>query len=163
MVCLTYSPTPWVTHARKFLWLKELTGKNDHSVLDMWWIEQGLRWLLGKPWCGLFVAEAIEFAGLEAPKHLYRAKAWLKWGEPIKAPVFGCVVIFGRKGGGHVAFVVGRDPKGRLMCLGGNQANKVSIAPFDTSRVLGYRIPKNYIGRPLGEMLAESESSMNEA
>ena len=53
----------------------------------------------------------------------------------------GAIVVFQRAGGGHVGFLVGRDERGRLMILGGNQANAVTIAPFDPERVLGYRWP----------------------
>ena len=54
----------------------------------------------------------------------------------------GCIAVFERKGGGHVGFVVGTDERGRLMVLGGNQGDAVTIAPFDKSRVLGYRYPQ---------------------
>jgi hypothetical protein len=55
------------------------------------------------------------------------------------------VVVFERKGGGHVGFLVGTDERGRLMVLGGNQGNSVNVAPFDRSRVLGYRWPQTNI------------------
>ena len=54
---------------------------------------------------------------------------------PLQAPTVGCVVVFEREGGGHVGLVVGADTKGRLLVLGGNQGDAVSIAPFDRSRV----------------------------
>ena len=56
----------------------------------------------------------------------------------------GCVVVYERKGGGHVGFVVGKDQKGNLMTLGGNQGDRVSVLPFEQSRALGYRWPSNY-------------------
>ena len=40
-----------------------------------------------------------------------------------------------------MGFVVGRDPRARLLVLGGNQRDAVNISPFDTARVLGYRWP----------------------
>lgn len=43
-----------------------------------------------------------------------------------------------------VALAVGRDEQGRILCLGGNQGDKVSVAPFDEGRVLGYRWPLGY-------------------
>lgn len=61
-------------------------------------------------------------------------------------PVRGCVVVFERKGGGHVGLVEGRDQFGRLLVIGGNQGDAVSLAAFETARVLGYRWP---VGVPL--------------
>jgi len=40
---------------------------------------------------------------------------------------------------GHVGFFAGWGTDGRIMILGGNQGDTVSIAPFDVSRVLGIR------------------------
>ena len=84
--------------------------------------------------------------GHSLPKHWYRARAWLDWGVPC-SPVPGCVVVFNggpkRPGAGHVGFLLGRDERGRLMVLGGNQGNSVNVAPFDPARVLGYRWPAN--------------------
>ena len=49
--------------------------------------------------------------------------------------------MFSRDGGGHVGFAVGKDTAGRLLVLGGNQGNAVSIAAFDVARAIGYRWP----------------------
>lgn len=49
-----------------------------------------------------------------------------------------------RNGGGHVGFVVGRDQNGKLMVLGGNQNNRVSIAPFDEDDFVAFRWPSVY-------------------
>lgn len=47
-----------------------------------------------------------------------------------------------RKGGGHVFFIVGQSADGsRLMALGGNQGDKVSIAPILKSEVTAIRWP----------------------
>jgi uncharacterized protein (TIGR02594 family) len=88
-------------------------------------------------------------ANLGIPKYAFRARAWLEWGKTIHAPIVGCVVIYARKGGGHVGFVVGQDQHGNLMTLGGNQGDAVTVAPFDRSRVLGYRWPDSEPMPPL--------------
>lgn len=46
-------------------------------------------------------------------------------------------------------FVIALTEEGHPVGLGGNQGNAVTIATFDKSRVLGYRIPKNYV-KPFG-------------
>jgi hypothetical protein len=41
---------------------------------------------------------------------------------------------------GHVAFFE-REEKGRIVCLGGNQSDRVSLASYPTSRLLGFGCP----------------------
>ena len=69
------------------------------------------------------------------------AKSYLEWGELLKEPTPGCVVVFSRDGGGHVGFVVGQDKAGNLLVLGGNQGDAVNVKAFQRSRVTGYRWP----------------------
>ena len=151
--------THWIITAESFIGLKEVSNKNDHPLLTEGWARRGLRWLIGQPWCGLFVAHCLQ----TYPKNFYRAKEWLNWGVLIEAPVYGCVVVFGRTGGGHVGFVVGKDKQGRLLVLGGNQNNAVNVLPFDTGRVLGYRVPYGYKGAALVTVVSNAKSSTNEA
>lgn len=116
------------------------------------------------PWCGAFVARCIAEAGLPYAKQWYRAKAWATWGEPLAYAVLGCIVVFERQGGGHVGFVVGRDPRGRLMVLGGNQGDRVSIVPFDPTRVIALRWPAGDFERlPLPVIQTSAASSSQEA
>jgi uncharacterized protein (TIGR02594 family) len=156
--------TKWIDEAKKHIGLKEISGKNDHPLLLGWWVKYGVKYLYKKAWCGLFTAHSIKSAGHPIPKHWYRALAWLDWGVDIGSPCYGCVVVFSRTGGGHVGFVVGKDDKGRLMVLGGNQGDSVSIAPFDLSRVAGYRMPIGTFHRgALPTLLSKESSSTNEA
>lgn len=133
---------PWITEAKKHLGVAEIPGPKTHPTitawlrkLDAWWADDET------PWCGVFVAACMDAAGQPLPKFWMRAKAWAEWGTRLSVPVPGCVVVFERKGGGHVGFVVGRTAAGHLMVIGGNQGNRVSIAPFDTARVVGYYWP----------------------
>jgi uncharacterized protein (TIGR02594 family) len=135
----------WVTKALEYLGQEEIPGAKTAPFIakalvymKAWWTDDET------PWCGVAAGGCMKFAGYAPPKAYYRAKAWLDWGKVLHSPVYGCVVIFTRDGGGHVGFVVGIDTKGRLMVLGGNQGNKVSIAPFDFARVAGYRMPVGY-------------------
>ena len=157
------SEPKWLVFARSKIGLKERTGKNDHPTLDQWWTSFNVKWLLRQAWCGLFIAVAMRESGYKPPRFWYRAKSWLNFGVEIKDPVYGCIAVLERNGGGHVMFVVGMDMKGRLMGLGGNQSNAVNIQPFDKSRVIGYRVPQGYYGKALSTMIAEGNSSTNEA
>ena len=67
------------------------------------------------------------------------ARSYEKAGTKLDKPAYGCLVTFTRNGGGHVGFVVGKDSRGNLMVLGGNQGDAVNIKPFAVSRVTAYR------------------------
>lgn len=136
---------PWVAIARRYIGQKEIPGIKTAPFITKaliyvkaWWTDDET------PWCGVGAGACMKAAGYSIPKECYRAKEWLKWGISIPKPIYGCVVVFTRDGGGHVGFVVGIDSRGRLMVLGGNQKNAVRIDPFDTSRVSGYRMPADY-------------------
>ncbi len=145
----------WITEARKHVGLAEIPGPK-HNLTILNWLKNLKAWWQDDetPWCGVFVAHCIQTAGLPIPKNWMRAKEWATWGSPIAKPTLGCVVVFDRQGGGHVGFVVGIDEKGRLMVLGGNQGNKVSVAPFENKpvseggRVVGFRVPTGYLVPP---------------
>ena len=53
----------------------------------------------------------------------------------MSKPAYGCVAVKKRTGGNHVMFIVGKDRQGRLMGLGGNQGNRVSIIPFNAAEL----------------------------
>lgn len=136
--------TPWLAVASGYVGLAEIPGRDTAPVIARWLRDLRAWWSDDEtPWCGTFVAACLTEAGLREslPKHWYRAKAWLEAGYPLVRPSPGAIAVFDRKGGGHVGFIVGRDPGGRLLILGGNQGNRVSIAPFDPSRLLGFRWP----------------------
>lgn len=157
----------WHLEARKHLGLAEIPGK-EHSPtilamlksLKAWWADDET------PWCGVFVAHCMRVAGVALPRDWMRAKAWASWGQGLTGPVVGCVVVFERQGGGHVGFVVGRDQTNRLLVLGGNQGNKVTVAPFDLNRVVGYRWPAELALPALVQLpvfQSTAEASSNEA
>lgn len=135
----------WLIEAEKDIGLAEIKGPKHNSritgwlkKLKAWWAEDETAW------CGTACAAWMQAAGQPIPKAWYRAKAWLEWGDPISVPVVGAVVVFDRKGGGHVGFVVGKDKAGNLMVLGGNQGDMVKVSPFAMSRVAGFRLPRGY-------------------
>jgi len=133
---------PWIAEARRYIDLTEFPGASHNSII-LGWLDKLSAWWRDDetPWCGAFVAHCLSETGHPIPKFWMRAKAWAGWGTRLDSPATGCVVVFERQGGGHVGFVVGRTAAGHLMVLGGNQGNKVSIAPFDRSRVVGYYWP----------------------
>jgi uncharacterized protein (TIGR02594 family) len=133
----------WLKKARTYIGTAEIPGAATSGTISRWLLDLKAWWRDDEtPWCGVFVAACMKEAGLTVlPVHWYRAKGWLDWGQVLLAPAVGCVVVFERKGGGHVGLVVGRDSTGNLMVLGGNQGNRVSIMAFEMGRVIGYRWP----------------------
>ena len=136
----------WMQIAKDCVGLKEIPGAKHNGVIQGWLAKLGAWWRDDEtPWCGVFVDGIFRDLNLPTVKNGFRARAWLDWGTPIVKPTIGCVVVFNggakRPGAGHVGFVAGADARGRLMVLGGNQGNAVTVAPFDRVRALGYRWP----------------------
>lgn len=157
---------PWIKIAGSYVGIKEIPGKESAPIivkwlnnLKAWWNDDST------PWCGVFMAEVMKEAGINYPPAYYRAKEWLNWGERLDVPVYGCVVVFDRVGGGHVGIVIGKDKSGRLMVIGGNQSDQVSVVPFQTDRVSGYRYPIGYTPPkwPLPVMETTQKSSIKES
>mgnify|MGYP003403399093 CR=1 FL=1 len=134
----------WLMVAQRYLGLREIPGAPTEPTIAGWLRKLRAWWADDEtPWCGTYVAACLSESGYPVARHWYRAKGWLDWGVPIAGPAVGAVVVFDRQGGGHVGFVVGRDSANRLLVLGGNQGNAVSVATFDlTARpAAGYRWP----------------------
>jgi uncharacterized protein (TIGR02594 family) len=94
------------------------------------------------PWCSSFVNWSIVQAGIRGTNSA-GARSWLKWGQPIDQPKRGAVTVF-RRGSdpalGHVGFYW--EPSGdRILVLGGNQGNQVSIKGYRKADLLGFRWP----------------------
>ncbi|MEW6403932.1 MAG: SH3 domain-containing C40 family peptidase [Chloroflexota bacterium] len=99
------------------------------------------------PWCSAFVNWCLEQAGYDRTRNAL-ARSWLKWGQEIKTPRRGCIVVFEReKKFGHVGFYL-EENETHIKVLGGNQQNpetkifEVSEKFYPKTDLLGYRIPK---------------------
>lgn len=157
----------WLRTARDDVGLRELAGAPTAPKIGAWLQRLGAWWRDDEtPWCGVAVAAWMRASDVPLPRHWYRAKGWLDWGLPVP-PTVGAVVVFERQGGGHVGLLLGKDESGRLLVLGGNQGNAVSIAPFDPSRAIGYRWPFGQVeGYTIGQLpviASAAPSSSNEA
>ncbi len=132
----------WLHEARKHLGQKELKGAQHNPLILRWWTAIRAPFTDDEtPWCAAFVGGVLESVGIKSTRSAM-ARSYLKWGFPIASPELGCVVVFERGPTfGHVGFVMGRDLRGNLMVLGGNQGDAVTIAAFNPARVIGYRWP----------------------
>jgi len=148
---------PWLNIAYSLLGTKEIPGPSNSQIILNWALNAA-SWLGAPytqdstPWCGLFIAHCLNQVGIRKPSSAIalRAKWWLNFGEAEdhfsnRIPL-GSIAVLQRTGGGHVFFVTGVYENGDLQGIGGNQSDKVSIARFPKSRLVGIRWPdRNYV------------------
>lgn len=161
----------WLAYARTLIGVREIPGAK-HSPVIMGWIAKLGAKVLGitvkddeTAWCGTFCAHVMQQAGIHPPPIAVRAKAWAKWGRQLISPRPGCVLVFDRKGGGHVGLYVGESATDYYV-LGGNQGNAVSIAPLAKERLTeggmrwphGEPLPKPQIVRMSGGARSTNEA-----
>ncbi len=93
-------------------------------------------------WCSAFVNWLMRECRIPGSGSAV-ARSWLGWGVAEALPRLGAIVILKRgtqAWQAHVALLLA--VKGdRLTVLGGNQSDRVSIASFPATRLLGYRWP----------------------
>lgn len=97
------------------------------------------------PWCAAFVAACLAKAKVpnEVTKSLRLwAAAYAQIGTsiPLSSPVWGCIGVKTRTGGGHVGFVVAANEK-YVWMLGGNQGDNVTVGRFPRSSFSAFRLP----------------------
>lgn len=159
------SEPAWLVEARKNIGTAETKGPQHTAAVLDYWKSVKLSGIKNDeiPWCAAFAGAMLERVGIKSSRS-DAARSYLAWGQPLKAPVVGCVVVFGREGGGHVGFVVGQDADRRLLVLGGNQTDAVNVKAFDRARVLSYRWPLG-VELPVGPLpkLSAVEASTSEA
>lgn len=173
----------WLATARRYLGVAEIKGPQHNpriiELLDRADGKDDGKPLQGiaddeVPWCASFVSGVLEEAGVASARSAW-ARSYVTWGQSLGGPAVGAIVVFERgPSSGHVGFVAGRDSKGNLMVLGGNQGDMVKLSPFAPSpppagRVLGYRWPTAHplpgkIGLPgLPLIGSDGKLSSNEA
>lgn len=132
----------WLMEARADIGVREVPGAATAPTIARWLTELKAWWSGDEvPWCGTAVAAWMRAADVDLPQHWYRANAWADWGQKLREPIHGCVVVFERKGGGHVGLVVGQTSIGDLLVLGGNQGDAVNVRSFPRTRAVAYRWP----------------------
>lgn len=146
----------WLVEARRHLGLREVKGSKHSERIQFWLKALGAWWDDDEEaWCGTFVAYCLMVAGLKRGKANSRAKNYVhgtkadsgfypfNWygageyriegGTKLSKPAYGCVAVKSRKGGNHVAFVIGKTASGQIVVIGGNQGDKVCYAVYDES------------------------------
>lgn len=135
--------------------VKEYPGNEDNPVIIGWAKEVGLDGVYKKDviaWCGLVMAVVAKRAGKEVVKDPLWALNWANFGIAVDEPMLGDVLVFrryknGKLIGGHVAIYVYETPT-TYGCLGGNQADSVSITEIAKNRLAAARRPIYSIAQP---------------
>lgn len=141
----TPHPTPWgvVMALEEAAGVRELPGDQEHPRIVRYHQVTTLKATRDEvAWCSAAACWCMEEVGIRSPRSA-AARHWLAWGRAIAEPVPDCVAIFRRGGNpkqGHVAFYIGRDGD-RILVRGGNQGNRVCIAAYRATELLGYRMP----------------------
>jgi uncharacterized protein (TIGR02594 family) len=134
---------PWLPIALAEMDVAETPGSgNTPRVLEYLRstnVDIGMAGLDATPWCSGFVNWCVKRSG-HVGTNSAAARSWLHWGSALGVPRRGCIVVFSRDAGGHVGFFLKLEGD-RIFVLGGNQHDKVSVAPYPSSRLLGYRGP----------------------
>ena len=122
---------------------QETVGPKHNPVIMGWAKEVGLSSVYTAdeiPWCGLFMAVVMQRAMRPVVQNPLGALNWNNFGVHSNTPMFGDVLTFSRKGGGHVGIYVAEDDT-TYHVLGGNQGNKVCIKRIEKSRLSQARRP----------------------
>ncbi|MCB1501364.1 MAG: TIGR02594 family protein [Bauldia sp.] len=159
-----------IVEALKLFGTLEAAGSRNNPTIVAWAKEVGgevadLYKADSIPWCGLFLAVVAKRAGKVFPQHPLWALSWSAFGSKVTAAGLGDVLVFTRKGGGHVGLYVGEDA-GAFHVLGGNQSDRVCITRVARSRLYAarrplYRVQPDNV-RPL-HLEASGALSLNEA
>lgn len=134
----------WIAAARLRIGEREIMGPKHNSWIAKGWARLGAGWYNDDetPWCGYFVADCLDAAGLPYPKNFPAASSFRTWGTPSK-PQLGAIGVKVRPGGNHVFFIVGETPdKQFFKALSGNQSNAVNIMDIAKSETDAIRWPQ---------------------
>lgn len=99
------------------------------------------------PWCAAYAGTMLKIAGAKYLKTL-SSLAYRNYGNAVPLNDkskwrLNDVVIFSRKGGGHIGFFRGYNPSnGSVLIAGGNQSNNLTEVGFKSGRM-----PIVYVGR----------------
>lgn len=135
----------WLTIARKDLGVTEMKGSRHHPRVVEMFKEAGFSGIKDDetPWCAAAIGSWLRRANLK-PSNSLAARSYDTWGERLEAPALGAIGVKRRTGApawqGHVGFVVAANAT-TVWMIGGNQSDRVSIAPFSRWQFTAFRWP----------------------
>ncbi|QIG73797.1 baseplate hub subunit and tail lysozyme [Rhizobium phage RHph_N34] len=142
------SEPPWLSLAKSQLGTYEYAGSQHNPQILKYLATVGINSGDETTWCSAFAAWCMKNSGQSIQGINGWAKSWSRSGafEKIDKPLHGCIVVFNRPPNpesGHVCFLT-RIQGGSLVCIGGNQSNKVKESSYSMSRAAGFYWPKGF-------------------
>ena len=125
-----------ITIAQQEIGHGEIGGNNKG-----YYVRQYLNGQENLPWCAGFISYCLKKSGYDLP-YLLRAKSYLKYGRRVNIPQTGDLIVFSRKGGGHIE-IISKVNKDNIWTIGGN----VGIFP---AKVREFKYSCNNIKNLLG-------------
>jgi uncharacterized protein (TIGR02594 family) len=119
----------------------EFVGRESNPIILNWAKECGIPYYEdGISWCSLYVNWVAFKSKLPMSKKL-NARSWLDVGKRVTTPRTGDVCVFWRESVdswmGHVGFYISENSTS-VQVWGGNQGDKVCLASYPKSRLLGF-------------------------
>lgn len=157
---------PWLKEAAKNLGVHEGVGAANNPTVVQFYADAGFPGIKSDAvaWCAAFVGAMLKRAGYK-PSGSLGARSYEAYGVNLHKPMFGCIGVKKRAGGGwlgHVGFVVAYDGS-RVWMLGGNQGDKVSVASFPASQFTAFVIPAGFDQSKLSPVPKSPPSNMKVA
>jgi uncharacterized protein (TIGR02594 family) len=140
----------WLEEAKPLVGEREIKGTKHNPKIVHLWHDAHLSHVRDDEtaWCAAFVGASLERAGYRSTRRP-NARSYTTWGiDVMESGVLhvplGAILVFSRPPSewmGHVAFAVGYNKHMKILALGGNQSDRVSVSPFDPGRVIAARMP----------------------
>lgn len=135
---------PWMAEMHRRMGLHEVQHKAN--LIDFLRIGKFLGDPASLPWCGDAVESCIAkvLPAEPLPANPFWAQGWAAFGISARAPIVGSIgVIKWSVSSGHVGFVAGIDGA-KVVLLGGNQSNAITLASFPREKFIAFRWPKTF-------------------
>jgi uncharacterized protein (TIGR02594 family) len=142
--------TPWLDSAEGELGAAEDPGpENNQRILEYLGT---VRPVPNNPqdnttaWCAAFVQATLATAHIPGTGKS-NALSYRTWDVALDKPALGAIAVHqdGHSWKGHVGYVAGVMPSGRIVVLGGNQGNMVKYSSFPADYFFTYRYPTNWV------------------
>lgn len=140
---MRFDQATWLSDAYDEVGVSE-SDEAGRARIVQYWRAAGYELGPDDGWASAFPEWVLQQSGILGAQSA-SARGWLKWGEPLTELKPGCIAVFWRGSPtgatGHVGFFVGTTADNRLLVLGGNQSNSVSVSKIGQERLLGCRWP----------------------
>ena len=136
----------WLSVGRAFVGIQEVAGPASNPIILRWARDIGApSWYAndGQPWCAVWMnrlMKACKKSMAGTGFELLRAKTFESWGQKLRQPSLGAVLVFSRPEGAHVGLYLGEtDTNYRV--LGANQSNAITEMWIAKPRLTAIRWP----------------------